>query len=99
MKTKEEFEVICANLTELEMADLLEVCSAIIDRNEWGNLRDQCIGDGDKISDLEEESEKKDEKIWRLEEEIEDYEKEIIKVLSLLENDKVAEAKTKLSQI
>lgn len=39
MKTKEEFESFVADLTELEMQDLLDSCAAILETNRWGQLK------------------------------------------------------------
>lgn len=99
MKTKEEFESFVADLTELEMADLLEVCNQLIERNKWSEMRDEIITDNDKVGDLEATIAEKEEEIENLEEAADFKDQQIIKVLSLLENDKFDEAKLKLSQI
>lgn len=41
MKSKEFFELLVADLTELEMTDLLESCNELIDRNKWTKLREE----------------------------------------------------------
>lgn len=99
MKTKEEFETLVVGLTELEMADLLEVCSAVIDRNKWGNLRDECIGDGDKIDELEDEVHEAQEQRDALEEEKDSIERDANTALEFLVKGDIEKAKKILSDI
>lgn len=99
MKTREEFESFVADLTELEMADLLESCSNVIDRNKWGNLRDECIGDGDKIDELQDAAHELDEKLMTLEEEKDSIEREANTALEYLIKGDIEKAKKILSNI
>lgn len=66
MKTKEEFESLVADLTELEMSDLLDSCVAIMEANRWNQLKKTFV-DKEEVEDLQYEISKLEEKVSDLE--------------------------------
>lgn len=99
MKRKEEFESLVENLTELEMADLLESCEQVINRNKWNKLRDAIFTDSDVVENLEWENSKLEDKIDELDNEKEDIERDANRALEYLIGGKIDEAKKILSEI
>lgn len=99
MKTKEEFEKLVEGLTELEMTDLLEVCNDTINRNKWAELRDECIGDGNKIDELENENHELQESVDELESEKDEIEAKVVDALDSLVKGNTDKAKKILSEI
>jgi|SRR6476620_11958981 len=99
MKNKEDFEKLTSDLTELEMADLLDVCSGMIDRNKWGGLLDQIFNDSDKAEDLEYSLSKSLEREEELESELEECKSSANKALECLIKGEIEKAKQTLSEI
>lgn len=93
MKSKEFFQLFVADLTELEMADLLESCIGVIEREHWKELRKQVLVDSDRIEDLEYENGSLEDKIEKLEDQISDYQTEIVTAIKALEDSNPEEAK------
>lgn len=99
IKTKEDFEKLVADLSELEMSDLLDVCTAVVERNKWSGLQYEYLKDFDRLDELENEVHEKDEKIDMLEQDAQDNESITTRALELLIDGKIDEAKKKLAQI
>jgi len=99
MKSKEFFELFVADLTELEMADLLESCIGMVERNQWKELRKQALVDSGRIEDLEYENGDLEDKIGKLEDQISDYQTEIVTAIKALEDNDPDEAKQILTAI
>lgn len=99
MKSKAFFELLVADLTELEMADLLESCIGVIERERWKELRKQVLVDSDRIEDLEYENDLLEDKIEKLEDQISDYQTEIVTAIKALEDNDPEEAKQILTAI
>ncbi len=99
MKSKQFFELLVDDLTELEMTDLLEACEASIYRNRWTELRKVTMGDFETIEDLEDKIVEKEEEISDLEGDKMLLEREANKALDFLNDGKIDEAKTILSNL
>lgn len=99
MKTKEEFEKLVNDLTELEMADLLESCEQVMNRNKWNKLRDTIFIDSDIVEDLEWRNSKLSEDVDELESAKDDLERVATRALEQLNGGKIEEAKKILSEI
>lgn len=99
MKTKAFFELLVADLTELEMTDLLECCGDVIYRNKWNELKNEMFADSDKIEDLENKIDNLSDKADRYQEERDDARSAASKALEQLTNGQIEKAKQILSEI
>lgn len=99
MKSKAFFELLVADLTELEMTDLLESCIGVIEREHWKELHKQVLVDSDRIEDLEYENGNLEDEIEKLEDQISDYQTGIVTAIKALEDNDPEEAKQILTAI
>lgn len=99
MKSKEFFEMFIADLTELEMTDLLESCNELIDRNKWAKLREQVFTDDYTIDVLESKMDDLADDNDRLERMNDDIQTDANRALECLVDGKIDEAKKILANI
>lgn len=88
-----------ADLTELEMTDLLESCNELIDRNKWTKLREEVFTEGLQIDELQDENDKLSEDNEELQYEKDELERDCNKALDYLNEGEIEKAKKILSEI
>lgn len=100
MKSRNFFDELVSDLTELEMQSLLEACFTVVNNNHWEEMRDEALDiDLPDIDALENELQDAERAKEKAEDELDDYKYAVKQAIKALSENNIEDVKQILTEI